>query len=60
MKGKMNSFSVNLHSYYNKLINLHNYTLTDISHFYMKLCKFCTFFYYIPTLMSLVLLHNFR
>ena len=56
----MNSFNVNLHSYYNKFINSHNYTLTDISNFYMKLCKFCAFFNYIPILMLLVLLHNFR
>ena len=29
----MNSVSVNLHDYYNKFVNLHNYTLTDVGHF---------------------------
>ena len=29
----MNSVSIHLHDYYNKLVNLHNYTLTDMSHF---------------------------
>ena len=28
----MNSVSVNLHGYCNKLINLHNYTQTDVDH----------------------------
>ena len=29
----MNSVGVNLHGYYSKLVNLHNYVLTDESHF---------------------------
>ena len=29
----MNSVSVNLHGYYSKLINLHNYILTDVNQF---------------------------
>ena len=28
----MNNISVNLNDYSNKLINLHNYTLTDVVH----------------------------
>ena len=39
----MNSTNINLHDYYIKPINLQNYTLTDISHFKVKLCKFYTF-----------------
>ena len=42
----MNSVSVNLHSYCSKLVNLHNYTLTNIGQFLAKLYKFYTFFYY--------------
>ena len=33
MKCKMNSISVNLHSYYSKFINLHNYIFTNVNHF---------------------------
>ena len=29
----MNSVSVNLHGYCSKLVNLHNYTQTDVDHF---------------------------
>ena len=29
----MNSVSVNLHSYYSKIINLHNYTQTNVGYF---------------------------
>ena len=29
----MNSVSVNIHSYCSKLVNLHNYTQTDLGHF---------------------------
>ena len=29
----MNSINVNLHNYYNKLVNLHNITITDVIHF---------------------------
>ena len=29
----MNNTSLNLHGYYSKLVNLHNYTQTDVSHF---------------------------
>ena len=29
----MNSVNVNLHDYYNKFVNLYNYTLTDVGHF---------------------------
>ena len=29
----MNIVSVNLHSYYNKIINLRNYTQTNVGHF---------------------------
>ena len=29
----MNNTSLNLHGYYNKLINLHNYTQTNVRHF---------------------------
>ena len=45
----MNSVSVNLHNYYRKLVNLHNYTLTNIGQFQAKLYKFYTFFYYTQT-----------
>ena len=44
----MNNVNINLHDYYNKFINLYNYTLIDVSHFETKLCKFYTFFYYSP------------
>ena len=37
---------VNLHDYCRKLVNLQNYTLTNMDHFYLKLRKFYTFFYY--------------
>ena len=40
----MNNVNINLHDYYNKLINLYNYTLIDMSHFKTKLCKFYHFF----------------
>ena len=42
----MNSVSVNLHNCCNKLVNLHNYILTNIGQFQAKLYKFYTFFYY--------------
>ena len=42
----MNNGNINLHNYYIKLVNLQNYTLIDVSHFKVKLCKFYTFFYY--------------
>ena len=42
----MNSVSVNLHGYYSKLVNLHNYIQTDVGYFQAKLYKFYTFFYY--------------
>ena len=29
----MNNFEVNLNSYYSKLKNLHDYTMTDVSYF---------------------------
>ena len=29
----MNIISVNLHGYYSKLVNLHNYIQTDVGHF---------------------------
>ena len=29
----MNNINVNLHDYYNKLLNLHNYTQIDGDHF---------------------------
>ena len=45
----MNNVNVNLHNYCSKLINLYNYTQTDMSHFYAKLYKFYTFFYYIQS-----------
>ena len=45
----MNSVNVNLHDYYNKFVNLYNYTLTDVGHFQEKLCKFYIYFYYTPT-----------
>ena len=28
----MNNINVNLHDYFNKLVNLYNYMLTDIGH----------------------------
>ena len=37
---------VNLHGYYNKVVNLHSYTRTDVDHFKAKLCKFYISFYY--------------
>ena len=40
----MNNVSVNLHGYFSKFVNLHNYTLTDVSPFQEKLRKFYTFF----------------
>ena len=40
----MNIVNVNLHRYYNKLINLHNYTPTDVYPFWAKMYKFYTFF----------------
>ena len=45
----MNNINVNLHSYYSKLVNLYNYTQTNMGHFYLKFCKFYTFFYYTRT-----------
>ena len=54
----MNSISVNLHGYCSKLVNLHNYTLIDVGHFYEKLCKIYTFFYYIPTDVSDLMMHK--
>ena len=44
----MNNVNINLHDYYNKLINLYNYTLINVSYFETKFCKFYTFFYYSP------------
>ena len=32
----MNSVSVNLHDYYSKLVNLHNYTLMDVNDLIIK------------------------
>ena len=29
----MNNVSINLYGYYSKLVNLHNYTQTDVGHF---------------------------
>ena len=29
----MNNVSINLYDYYNKLVNLYNYTLTNVNHF---------------------------
>jgi len=40
----MNIANVNLHRHYNKLINLHNYTLTDVDPLWAKMYKFYTFF----------------
>ena len=45
----MNSISVNLHGYCSKLVNLYNYTQTNMGHFYLKFYKFYTFFYYTCT-----------
>ena len=45
----MNSVSINLSNYYSKLVNLHNYTQTNVGYFKTKLCKFFTFFYYTRT-----------
>ena len=47
----MNSVSINLHDYCNKLVNLHNYTQTDVSHFKVKLYNFYTFFFYITRIL---------
>ena len=48
----MNSISINLHSYYNKFVNLYTYILINMSHFWAKLCKFYTFFNYKVTNVS--------
>ena len=45
----MNNINANLHNYYIKLVNLYNYTCTNIGHFYLKFSKFYTFFYYTST-----------
>ena len=39
----MKSVSINLHGYYSKLVNLQNYTQTDVGHFQTKLYKFYIF-----------------
>ena len=39
----MNSVSINLNSYYNKLINLHNYTQIDVGHFLQNCSNFTHF-----------------
>ena len=44
--------SINLHSYYNKFVNLYSYILINMSYFWAKLCKFYTFFNYKVTNVS--------
>ena len=39
---------------YIKFVNLHNYILTNVSHFLIKLCKFYTFFCYALTYVSVL------
>ena len=39
---------------YIKFLNLHNYILTNVSHFLIKLCKFYTFLYYALTYVSVL------
>ena len=43
---KKKKIRVNLHDYCRKFVNLQNYILTNMDHFYLKLHKFYTFFYY--------------
>lgn len=38
-----------LHGYYNKLVNLQNYTLTNVCHYYAKMYKFYIFFFLLYT-----------
>ena len=45
----MNNINANLHNYYSKLVNLYNYTWTNIGNFYLKFSKFYTIFYYTST-----------
>ena len=40
----MNSFSVNLHNYYNNFENLHIFSLIDVSDFRTWMCKIEQFF----------------
>lgn len=40
----MNNSNVNLHNFYSKFVN---YAQINMGHFYVKLCKFYNFFYYI-------------
>ena len=42
----MNSFSVNLHNYYNNFENLHIVSLIDVSGFGTWMCKIEQFFYF--------------
>ena len=42
----MNSFSVNLHNYYNNFENLHIFSLIDMSGFGTWMCKIEQFFYF--------------
>ena len=46
LQKKKKKIRLNLHDYCRKFVNLQNYILTNMDHFYLKLHKFYTFFYY--------------
>lgn len=48
----MNNSSVNLHNYYDKFVNLHNYIITNMIIFRQK-CKIFIYFFFIYKLIDM-------